>query len=88
MNFPDRFSTFPRLTLAELPKKTVFQKTYEISGLIIDRRIYGKKRRRLDEVVLVLLGLTGLAFFYKRWSGPGAVALSYRTSTVELGDVR
>ena len=33
MNFPDRFSTFPRLTLAELPKKTVFQKTYEISGL-------------------------------------------------------
>jgi HlyD family secretion protein len=38
--------------------------------------------------VLVLIGLTGLAFFYKRWSGPGAVALSYRTSTVELGDVR
>ena len=33
MNFPDRFSTFPRLTLAELPKKTVFQKTCEISGL-------------------------------------------------------
>ena len=38
--------------------------------------------------VLVLIGFTGLAFFYKRWSGPGAVALSYRTSTVELGDVR
>ena len=37
MNFPDRFSTFPRLTLAELPKKTVFQKTYEISGLEVWR---------------------------------------------------
>jgi HlyD family secretion protein len=38
--------------------------------------------------VLVLIGLAGLAFFYKQWSGPRGVALSYRTSTIELGDVR
>ena len=51
MNFPDRFSTFPRLTLAELPKKTVFQKTYEISGLGI---------RGPLSIFLFLASLTGL----------------------------